>query len=265
MFFILIAAGFIGIFFHRIISYWILLVLAYIAIVVATLFPIADYKHKLTAHVLEQIIAKNYHALILGLVIIVLLFGGLMLLFYFLDKNKEMGNELPNGEDGSSEVSKERKFIEFAILVVFLLLSKFFIAKIPAIAPVQVEAPQEVVIEEQQVEEIPYESVEERVRKAGIEMNRNLPQKASPTTTLEKVTTTGRTITYHYTITQITDKVKIRNFVLPSIIDNRCGNDEVRKSIREDGISYTYIYNLVDAKSELEIVLDDALCKQFGR
>ncbi len=264
LFIILLIAVFAGIFFYRTSSYWKWVAYAYaVSILVTFLFagggtienPVGD---GLVTHLIRKATNDGYQMALFVILVIITGYGGLI---FCLRNAARVAKDVKTKKISVEKVSKIRGVIEFAVLATFLIMNQIIAIKDP-INPenffYSVDSNKERVMESSNP------SIEEKVRLAGIEANKSLPQKLDDVTTLEKVTTDSRNTTYQYVINTNPDKEKIKKFVLPNIVKGQCGNVDARKLISENNLSYTYLYKLADGSFFFEIKLDKELCKSYG-
>ena len=255
---------FAGIFFYRTGSYWKWVAYAYaVSILVTFLFagggtienPVGD---GLITHLVRKATDDGYQMALFGILVIIAGYGGLI---FCLRNAARVAKDVKAKKISVEKVSKIRGVIEFAVLATFLIMNQVIAIKDP-INPENffhsIDSDKERAIESSNP------SIEEQVRLAGIETNKNLPQKIDDVTTLEKVTTDSHNMTYHYIISTNLDKEKIKKFVLPNIVKGQCSNADARKLISENNLSYTYLYKLAEGSFFFEIKLDDELCKSYG-
>ena len=264
MFIIILCAVFVGIFFNRVGSYWKWIAYAYaISILVTFLFagggtienPVGD---GLITHLVRKATNDGYQMALFGILVIIVGYGGLI---FCLRNAVRVARDVKAKKISVEKVGKIRGVIEFAVLATFLIMNQIIAIKDP-INPENFF--HSVDNNKERATGSSNPSIEEQVRLAGIETNKNLPQKLDDVTTLEKVTTDGRNTTYHYVISANLDKEKIKKFVLPNIVKGQCGNVDTRKLISENNLSYTYLYKLADGSFFFEIKLDDEICKSYG-
>ncbi|NCA28419.1 MAG: hypothetical protein EBS92_04000 [Proteobacteria bacterium] len=264
MFIILLIAVFAGVFLYRAGSYWKWIAYAYaVSICVTFLFagggtienPVGD---GLITYLVRKATNDGYQMALLGLLVIIIGYGGLI---FCLRNAIKVTKDIKAKKISVEKISKTRGAIEFALLAIFLILNQVIATKDP-INPENFFRPSNT--NNEPTAESYNPSVEEQVRLAGIDTNKGLPQKIDDATTLEKITTDGRNMTYHYILSKNLDKEKIKNFILPNIIKGQCGNTDTRKLISENNLSYTYSYNLIDGSFFFDIRLDEELCKNHG-
>ncbi len=264
MFIIILCAVFAGIFFNRVGSYWKWIAYAYAVSILVTFLlagggtienPVGD---GLITHLVRKATNDGYQMALFGILVIIAGYGGLI---FCLKNAVRVARDVKAKKISVEKVSKIRGVIEFVVLATFLIMNQVVAIKDP-INPENffhfIDSDKERAIESSNP------SIEEQVRLAGIEANKSLPQKLDDVTTLEKVTTDSRNMTYHYVISTNLDKEMIHKFVLPNIAKGQCGNFDARKLISENNLSYTYLYKLADGSFFFEIKLDDELCKSYG-
>jgi hypothetical protein len=264
MFIILLIAVFAGVFFYRTSSYWKWVAYAYVfSIIIEILFAgdctISDSKGcGLITYLVVQATNDGYQVALMGIFVLIGYFGGLI---FFVRRARKVIKDVKAKKISVEKVSKIRGTIEFVALATFLILNQVIAMKDSINSKKIFQSSN---INKEQAVESYNLSIEEQVRVAGIEANKGLPQKVDDVTTLEKITTDGRNMTYHYIISKNLDKEKIRKFVLPNIVKGQCGNTDTRKLISENNLSYTYSYNLTDGSFFFDIKLDEEICKSHG-
>ena len=104
-------------------------------------------------------------------------------------------------------------------------------------------------------------TIDQQLSAAAQEVNQTTPQQIDAITTLDNATVSGRRLTYHYTIkAEPSDKEKLKAFVIDSTIPKVC-DGEMRPSMRDSGVSYTYSYMAAGFKSPITIEVTESICK----
>jgi len=106
-------------------------------------------------------------------------------------------------------------------------------------------------------------TVEQEMLGVAVEMNATLPQIVDQITTLERVTVSGRTLTYHYQIeAKAEDRARLEKYLRTDVVPKVCTGTQ-REEIRSEGVAYVYRYTSKGFADPLQLLVDEALCSSL--
>ena len=109
----------------------------------------------------------------------------------------------------------------------------------------------------------PEPTLEEALANVARDMAPTLPQRLDPSTTLVKVSTSGRTWTFHYALTERATREQIVNFFGANGLRKGCADPDMR-ALMLDGVTYAYEYTSPYVESPVTIAITDEYCRAQG-
>lgn len=98
---------------------------------------------------------------------------------------------------------------------------------------------------------------------AAQELNRTLPQKLDPSTTLIRVSTSGLTWTYHYNLTERATPAQVVSFFTANGFVKSCADPDMR-SLMSGGVTYSFEYSGPHLAEAVAVDVNDAACIAQG-
>lgn len=98
---------------------------------------------------------------------------------------------------------------------------------------------------------------------AAAQVNAEGPKQVDATTTLERASASGKTLTYYYSITEQGTAKQLRSFVLKKVVPKVCGGP-LRSVMKSDGVSYVYSYKLPNLAEPVAVEVTEEMCSRAG-
>jgi len=202
---------------------------------------------------------------VFAIFVIIVLWGGII---YFLNRARKAANAVKAADEAAihdpdyaecDDADTSRKALE-TIGLLLLAAAWFYFNYSAAMSARNAPAP---LTEQAPTPVPPKRSIEEEVMGAASEENATTPTKIDAVTTLERVTASGRMLSYHYKVqAKASERDALRSFVLKNVVPKVCMG-ELRPRMKQHGISYSYSYTGTGFSDPVVITVSEQTCAKM--
>lgn len=175
-------------------------------------------------------------------ILLVIVFWGvtLWIVAKLYSRSKKIVLERSQHEEGSDDpVFTGRKFAEAASLTI-VAAAYIYILFIGSLPSLEAEPKENL---SRGSSEDTLDDIARLVSMTADELNRSTPKRLDSITTLASVTAEGRVLIYHYEVSRMEGtEEELRTFVRENAVTAACKNDDMRKFMKEYGMTYRYSY-----------------------
>lgn len=111
-----------------------------------------------------------------------------------------------------------------------------------------------------------HDTFADELARTAEELNKTAPQKVDSITTLENISTVGRTLIYNYSISRIeTSNDEIRSYLSNEVVETTCANPDQVTLIEDYGVTYKYNYQVEGREGLFSIEVNNAVCSKLKK